>query len=231
MRKDERNMKKVSVFMPVLIRDDAGFAMTKACVELMRGMTEVDFELVIVETISRKCAFLADKYIWQEEQPGIGRTHNVGFEACSHDLRALMSNDVFVTKGWLEALMKPFELFDDCGASTIAACEIGQKRSSGPEYSEGIYFPCSMWRKQFASYDESFIDTWSDADMCLRMYIEGYRMIRNSEAMAHHFWAGTIKPGAEYDQNWQENFERFKEKHKAHENRYIYKVFTEGIIL
>ena len=221
----------VSVFMPVLIRNDAGFAMTKACVELMRGMTDIDFELVIVETISKRCMNLADKYVWQEEQPGIGRTHNVGFNECSFDLRALMSNDVFVTTGWLEALIAPFKKFDDCGASTIAACELGHKRTPGPEFSEGIYFPCSMWRKQFAYYDEDFVDTWSDADMCMSMYIEGYRMIRNFNAMAHHFWAGTIKPGAEYDKNWQENFERFKEKHVDHKDTYIYKVFTEGIVV
>lgn len=231
-------MTKVSVFMPVLLRSYADEVMTKACVDLMRVYTDVPFELVIVETAGEfsqrpRLEYCADQHVFLEENPGVNVTCNIGFGACTHDLRAMMSNDVFVQKGWLEALVEPFghpTTKDLCGASTLAACELGHKKQD--IIREGIYFPCSMWHKDFSSYDERYRGSWGDADMCTRMYLKGNKkMFRNYKSMVHHLWNQTIKQDAQYHEDYTFNVARYKEKFKNHQDEWIYKVFTEGHII
>jgi len=219
---------KISVFLPVLCRSEKDYVMTEACVKLMRACTALPFELVIVETDSQRCAHLADVYLHQSLNPGVVATHNIGFALCTGEVIGHMSNDVYVTMGWLEALV---ECFGDalCGAATLAACELGHRKHDG--IAEGIYFPCSIWRKEHAHYDENFVDTWGDADMCMAMYVKGFRMLRNYRSMAHHLWNQTIPQGPDYQTNWQANFERFKAKWATHKDSRIYKVFVEGHIV
>lgn len=219
----------ISIFLPVLIRNKRDKAMTEACVTLLRNQTEIPFELVIVETESRECERLADIYLHQPVNPGVVPTHNIGFKMCKGDYIATMSNDIYVTSGWLEALMKCFEL-DDCGAATLAACELGHKK--GDYITEGLYFPCSIWCKEFARYDENFLDTWADADMATAMYVHGgKKMYRNYNAVAHHLWNQTIRQDETYLKNWKRNFDYYRQKYEDYKNTRIYQVFTEGIIV
>ena len=219
---------RISVFLPVLCRSEKDYVMTEACVKLMRACTELPFELVIVETESQRCSHLADIYLHQPVNPGVVATHNIGFALCTGDVIGHMSNDVYVTAGWLEALMECFN-YAECGAATLAACELGHRKHDA--IGEGIYFPCSIWRKEHAQYDESYRDTWADADMCMTMYASGKRMLRSYKAMAHHLWNQTIPQSGDYQANWQRNFERFKEKWSAMQDTDIYKVFVHGVVV
>lgn len=219
---------KISIFLPVLIRSEKDYVMTEACVKLMRVCTMLPFELVIVETDSQRCAHLADVYLHQPVNPGVVPTHNIGFALCTGDVLGMMSNDVYVTPGWLESLIECFQ-YTDCGAATIAACELGHRKQD--LIREGIYFPCSMWRREHAHYDESYKDTWGDADMCMAMYVRGSRMLRNYKSMAHHLWNQTIPQTGDYQKNWEANCDRFKVKWAGAQDTDIYKVFVNGIIV
>ena len=219
---------KISIFLPVLCRSEKDYVMTEACVKLMRVCTALPFELVIVETESQRCEHLADVYLHQPKNPGVVPTHNIGFALCSGDVLGMMSNDVYVTPGWLEALMECFD-HPGCGAATLAACELGHRKQDA--IAEGIYFPCSIWRKEHAHYDESYKDTWGDADMCMAMYARGARMLRSYKAMAHHLWNQTIPQSGDYQKNWDGNRDKFISKWAALKDTSIYKVFVQGIIV
>ena len=219
----------VSIFLPVLCRTEKDYIMTEACVKLMRACTSVPFELVIVETESNRCEHLADVYLHQPTNPGIIPTHNIGFALCSGELVGMMSNDVYVTTNWLEALVECFETRHDCGAATLAACEIGHRKQD--IIAEGIYFPCSVWRREHARYDENIIDTWGDADMCTAMYLKGQKMYRNYKSIAHHLWNQTIPQDDKYKANWQRNFEYYKQKYAPYKDSWIYRVFVEGHVI
>lgn len=209
-------MPSVSVVVPVLIKTDKQLAMTMRCLDLARKHTKIPFELVIVETNSQYLIDEADTYVYEKaSNPTPEHGHNLGFKVASGDFIALLTNDVFVTEGWLESLLSCFRI-TDCGLATVATTQFNHKKEEKIE--EGIWFSVAMIPRfifdKVGYYDERFVNSWCDTDLIVRVYKEGYRMYQNFNCVVEHTPGQTVYQKPEFQKNYQDGRKLFYEKHK-----------------
>lgn len=185
----------ISVVLPVVHKHEWQLVMTRYCVEMMRTCTERKFQLVIVETgkSMRACKDLADRYIHVREFGNPTKDVNLGVDAAQGEYVVYTGNDILMKPGWLEALLEPFEKFDDCGMSTLAVGEPGAMVGS-PEprgIVEGMYGPLTMFAKGWR-YDESFRSMRADDDLAMRICNAGLRCYRNNRVSVFHLMRQTF---------------------------------------
>lgn len=207
---------QISVVMPVLIRNDRHLAMTMKCLDLARKNTKLPFELVIIETASQYLIDEADIYIYEKNITTPEISHNHGFKCASSEYITLLTNDVFVSEGWLESLIDCFKI-SDCGCSTLASTQFNHQKQDKIE--EGNWWSVAMVKKEMFEkvgyYDERFINSWCDTDLLLRIYKEGFKMYRNFNCVVDHLVGATIyeKPG--FKANYEMGRKLFAEKHEG----------------
>jgi len=206
---------EISVVLPVYIKTKEHLAMSVKCLELARKYTKLPYELVIVETCSDYLKDYADVHIYEKERTDVNKSCNKGFKCASGQYIVGLTNDVFVSENWLECLKECFQK-EDCGISTLASTESGNKKEDKIE--EDIYFPITMipkWLFDKIGYlDEDYKMYWADADFIVKTYKAGYKFYRNFNSVVSHNPGSTL-----YDEKkWEEacNFGRnlFNEKHK-----------------
>lgn len=233
--------RKISVFLPILINNHHDRIMTDTCIKLLRRMTDIPFELCVVETEGEyvqkhgQCRYYLlandkfDKYHHFDKPPGMIATTLKGIEICSHDMIVEACNDVYVTQNWLECLIEPFDRYDDCGASTLAEVSLGQQKQDLIQ--EGIQTTLMLIKREFIKFDTNYKETFSDTDMIMQMYLKGYKMYRNFNSIMWHIQNETIARDEQYYMDYQKNHEYFMDKYRKHRNLWIYHVLAGGIII
>lgn len=208
----------VSVVLPVLVRHPWQLHLTEAAIKIMRCTTAIPFQIVVVETESRtpKIKSLADVYEQVPKRTTAIRDYNRAIDLATGEFIVHTANDILVQPGWLEALLKPFAIYPDCGASTIAIREAGGLhigQTTEQTIVEGMYGPIMMFRKGWR-FDEDW-EFGADGDLIMRMYVHGLRAYRCLEAMAYHLHMATWnaefaveqkQKEQEYQQRWEERW-------------------------
>jgi glycosyltransferase involved in cell wall biosynthesis len=204
---------KLSVVVPVLLKSLKHIAMTQKCLDLARKCTQLPFELVIVESGTQHLAEEADVYIYEKKVTTPEISHNRGFKSASGDYIALLTNDVFVSDGWLECLLDCFKI-SDCGASTLGSTQFHHVKNNTIE--EGNWWSVVMIKKdvfeKVGYYDERYINSWCDTDLLMRMYLSGYKMYRNFNCIVEHLVGQTIYDKPDFHKNYSDGQRLFNEK-------------------
>lgn len=212
-------MRDISIVMPVLLRKDEHLIMTIKCISAARSKTNIPFEFIIVESGSQYLADEADIYVHEKTPttPEIG--HNLGFRLASRSKYVgLLTNDTFVTDGWLEALLEPHETLKDCGFSTLGALRFGHKAE--PRIEEGNFFDIALIKSEIFDkcgyYDERFCGSWSDPDLLIRGYKLGYKMYRNFRSIVDGAEPhSTVGMNPLHQANYEMGRALFREKHEG----------------
>ena len=218
----------ISVVIPALIQNDKQLGLTLQCIERAKSRTKIPFELVIVETETNYLQEHADVYIWERKKYNCTRSFNRGFQVCSGARIALLTNDVLVSDGWLEALQDTFQI-EDCGAATIGTTQFNHK--PGNEIKEGVWCSVVMFLKKYIPWDENYRTSWDDTDMIMRIYLDGYKSYRNYNVIVDHL-VGQTQYGQEgHQKRFEENKKYFMEKYKEHKDHYMYEILTRGYVI
>lgn len=205
--------------IPILIKNDAHIYMTSRCISEARINTRIPFDLIIVESGSTYFQDEADIHIYEKipTTPEIG--HNLGFRVgCRYDKIVLLTNDTFMSKGWLETLLDTFNKKPDCGFSTLGAERFGHNQEDKIE--EGFWFDVAMIdRKVFDEigfYDERFIGSWPDTDLLVRAYKMGWKMYRNFNCIIKgELNHATVGMNPKHQENYDMGRKIFREKHEG----------------
>jgi glycosyltransferase involved in cell wall biosynthesis len=176
----------VSVILPVKAEDDWQIELAEFAINSMRSRTRKKFELVVVEYEARNLKDICDLHI--ERLPSTyTEDRNEGQDQASGDIIIHTSIDVIVGDAWIESLLEPFELFEDCGITTTSMTgtggDIGESVASR-KIIEGMNGKFMMFRKPW-KMDNAFPNLHSDSDLIMRMYQDGLRAYRNYRSVAY----------------------------------------------
>lgn len=221
-------MQEVNVVVPVYIREPKHLAMSLRCLSRAKELTNVKYKTIIVETCSNYLVDHADIYIYERERSTADKSINRAFCACDSEYTVLLTNDVMVNEGWLEALLEPFEKFEDCGVSTLATDQFGHSKRDKIE--EGIWGSVFCIPSEYAHFDENYINSWEDSDLWMQMYSRGYKMYRNFNCVVSHSPGTTVYQDKMTQDNYERNRAYFTNKWKDSKLP-LYRILTEGNIV
>lgn len=187
---------RITVLLPVICFEDWQQTMTEAAVDIMQRCTDMPFHLVLLETESKKCGHIPELYsnVSYEHFPqrtSLSQDLNRGIDKYSKgtDYFVHTGNDIFVKPGWLEALLECFALRRDCGIATLAASDM--KHEARDAIEEGVYGPIFMFRKGWRFDSFNFPSIFSDTDLIMQAYKDGYRSYRNWKIVVGHLYQQT----------------------------------------
>lgn len=219
---------KISVVIPVYAPEQKHIFMTVKCIEFAKAHTEIDFETIIVETGSNYFSEYADIHIYEKKRTTADISINRAFNCCKSDYVVLLTNDVMVSNGWLEALIEPFNKMLDCGVSTLASNQFGHIKEDKIE--EGIWGSVFMIPRKYARFDENYINSWEDSDLWMKIYADGKKMYRNFNCVVEHTPGQTVYNDKLTQDNWEANKKYFINKWKD-SGISLYTKLVEGIVL
>jgi len=223
------NIMTIDVVFPAYITTQKQLALSMKGLSQARELTSLKFNLIIVETVSNYLSDYADTYIFERERTTADRSINNGFYCCRADMTVLLTNDVGLKEGWLEALADCFNKVPDCGMATLATTQLGHTKANKIE--EGIWCSVFMIPREYAEFDEKYVNSWEDSDIIMQTYLRGYKMYRNFNCVVDHDPGQTVYQDKLTQDNYQKNKEYFMSKWANHQDKHIYKVLTEGHIL
>lgn len=210
-------MPNVSVIVPVLVNSLEQVAMTIRCVKTARETTKIPFEVIIVETLTDYFKDLGDVYIWEKEKTYATVSVNRGLKVSNKAWKVILTNDVFVKEGWLEAMFECFKQNPNCGASTLASNQFNHHQSFKIE--EGYWWSVALLPQgifdKVGYLDESFKGVWDDTDLLMRIYRAGYKMYTNYSVVVEHLIGETHYKNPQHTENFQHGQKLFYEKHKG----------------
>lgn len=217
----------ISVVIPTFIKNDKQLSMTIKCIEAAKK-TNVPRETIIVETGTNYLSDYADLHLYEKNRTNATSSINRGFGLCSGDYICLLTNDVIVDEGWLEALLKCFEIYD-CGLATLATTQLLHNRED--KIKEGIWFSLAMIPRKYAHFSEEFTNSWDDTDLIMRVYLDGKKMYRNYSVVVEHNAGQTHYQDPSHTNNFENNRAKFIDKYKQYKDMEIFKILTMGYIL
>jgi hypothetical protein len=200
----------VDVVIPAYHRTPELVGMSVKCIEAAKQTTNIPYRTIIVETGTDHLREFADLHLFEARRTSPTKSMNRAFALCDADLTVLLTNDVFVKDGWLEALMKPFDMFDDCGLSTVASTQFGHQRED--KIVEGNWFSLAMWRTNGRVFDERFDGVWDDTDLIMSNYAKGLKFYRNFNCVVDHLVGATAYHTEGHNDRFEEGKRRFIDK-------------------
>lgn len=209
----------VSIVLPTLIRTDKQFATTIKCIDLARKHTKVPFELIIVETETNYLGDYADKYLHFPNKTCSTSDINAGFMATHSPYIGLLTNDVYVSDGWLETLLETFRVKEDCGIATLASTQFNEVKQPG-KIEEWVW--CSVFltkhvylNKHNYFDDVNFPQVWDDSDFVTKLCLDGLKPYKNFGCVVDHKVGMTEYTSPQHEHNYQVNGQRYNEKYKG----------------
>ena len=172
-----------------------------------------------------------DKYFRNPKKGFANADMNAGMDLATGEIIVLLTNDVFVKPGWLEALVDCFDI-PDCGTASLGTSDHNETAQN--IITEGIWCPLmAVVNKSDFRFDaETFPSYWGDTDFMMRIYEDGWRSYRNHRVICDHL--GRATNTADHVQGKQEAIdaahERFTERH-GNSHLFIYRAFQNGLIL
>ncbi len=223
-------MPKVSVLLPVLIEHEWQRIMTQCAIDTMYATTDIPFDLVMVETLTRHFEDVPHRYLHVPEKRDQVTDMNAGVDLCTGEFICFTGNDIFMKPGWLEALFECFEI-PDCGIGCIGMSEL--KHTPEAVIMEGYSGPLCMF-KQGWRYDEAYKELFADTDLCMRVYKAGLRSYRNRRVVATHLLhqstGGTPETEAKRKERFDMGRKMFIENHQG-SPLLMYRILVEGQVI
>jgi len=179
---------------------DEALWFAKHCFERIKKYTK-DYELILIDNGSIHGQDLLRKYadvlILNEENLGFAKACNQGFRRATGKYICCCNNDIFVYKGWLEALMKTFEDNPDCGVAMPALMKQTKKGKEAlkinyDKYGKGAEFgSCWLIKKEtmdkIGLFDENFkIGFGEDRDYWRRLRKIGLDTYKTHKTRVFH---------------------------------------------
>lgn len=207
----------VSIVLPTLIRNTEQFNTTIKCIELARKHTKVPFELIIVETETNYLEDLADTYIHFDTKTCSTKDINSGFAAATGSYVGLLTNDVYVSEGWLEALLETFDKRKDCGIATLASTQFGEKQQQG-KIEQWVWCSVFLTRRDYLVkhnyFDaDNFPQVFDDTDFVTKICLDGLLPYKNFGCVVHHKIGMTEYKSPQHEYNYHTNGQRYNEKY------------------
>lgn len=232
---------KLSVIISLYNRLD----LTKACLDsLERTVSHLNWEAIIVDDGSTDGTreFLATlrspyRVMLNETKRSYAANNNRAASIAHGELLCLLNNDTVLTPGWLDPMLKAFDLFPDAGVvgnvqrkpRTCRYDHMGIVFSRKARFrSFGKHFLCrpfrgyTRWKAVTAccclikktifldhgGFDEEFINGCEDLDLCLRLGQRGFKHYVANDSVVLHYLRSSPGRGA-FD---AENTQRFKQR-------------------
>lgn len=213
-------MVKYSVILATLVRKKKHIKMVEKCIEFIKAYSK-DYELIIVDDDSkyhnRYLQDNADLYIRHTGgNKGCAVSWNDGLRAAKGEYLVVISDDVFVSEGWLECMENALKLFPNALASMPFVS--GMPGGGEPEECRTwIPASCFMLRRECLKivgyFDERFHPfNYEDVDYWTRVFKSGHTIARDYSVQVRHDEGQVIHSfdnNAEID---QKNRERYLEK-------------------
>lgn len=183
-----------SIILATLVRKKRHIRMVEKCIALIKAFSS-DYELIIVDDCSpMHSQYLkgqADVYIRHTDgNKGCAVGWNDGLKVAKGKYLVVISDDVFVTEGWLECMKNALTLFPNALASMPAVSHM----PSGLQPEEiKVWIPacCFMLRPETLEivgyFDEQFHPyNYEDVDYWTRIYQSKHTIARDYSVMVQH---------------------------------------------
>ena len=209
---------KVSIVIPVYNQSRHTFR----CLQSLLEHTEIPYEVIVVDNASRDdtsrmlAAMEGIQVIRNQDNKGFVAACNQGAEAGKGNYYLFLNNDTEVTRGWLEAMLKPFE--DEkvgiVGAKLVypdgrlqEAGNIIWEDGTGWNYGRGddpdlpqysymkevdycsaacLLIHKNLWL-ELGGFDQKYAPAYyEDTDLCFAARQQGYKVIYQPEARVVH---------------------------------------------
>jgi GT2 family glycosyltransferase len=216
---------KPYIVIPHYIITDELQQLAEQTIKSMRNTSDV-FIVSVDDGSPNDTSFLkdiSDKVITLKENSGFAVATNTGLQWCidnGAEYIGCANNDIEVYQGWLEALIEPFDKFQDVGITGLVSTKDKNeaKRCAGSKLthggllnshmqSGGLWLSHSRVLRDVGLFDERFeVGGEEDVDLFLRLRdTYGYLIVMSDKAC---FWH---KEGAT---RWNEDIEGFKQRNK-----------------
>lgn len=187
-------MAKYSIVLATLVRKPEHIEMVEKCITHIKTFSK-DYELIIVDDDSP----LHNDYLKEQADVYIRHTGgnkgcavgwNDGLKVAKGDYLVVISDDVFVSEGWLECMVNALTLFPNALASMPAVQ--GMPAGLQPEeVRTWIPASCFMLRKECLDivgyFDEQFHPfNYEDVDYWTRVFESGHTIARDYSVQVQH---------------------------------------------
>lgn len=206
---------KTSLIITSYHSDEEMVGLTEKCLaSLVNGRPD---EVILVDDCSPILSGFTgmDEYIRREVNGGFPKCANSGWSEATGDILILSNNDIEYTPGWLEAILKPFELGYDISSILVS----DESTDTSDEIEEDGYFG-SLWAQTRAVYeklggfDEDFDKgTFEDKDYFVRAKRAGFRIGKNHATYVNHVGRATMDKLYPDRIDFREGMVKFKRKH------------------
>ena len=194
----------VSVVVPCLTEHRWQADLPHCIINIARSTTEVPYELVIAEAVGAPDTsgyftfshvdeyVIPDKHFYNPNKGSANGDTNAGMALASGDIIVVLTNDVFVKPGWLEALLECFDKLPDCGMASLGTTD-HQGEVAVDAILEGVWCPIFAVpnRPDFRFDAVEFPSEWGDYDLLMRIYAAGLRAYRNRRVVCDHLGRAT----------------------------------------
>lgn len=252
IEEDKRNTYRKNKMVSIVILTFNALEYTKMCVTSIKNHTTYPHEIIFVDNSStdgtieylRKLVEQNPEYklIRNHENKGFAVGNNLGVAAATGEYVMLLNNDVLVSEGWLESMVKALEKDDRIGmVGPITNYISGRQAIKDTPYKDenGFYsfaktvrghnqnkvtprrriagFAILMRKSLYeeaSGLDESFgIGNFEDDDLCLKIFRKGFAIMVDESTLIHHFGSQTFKTNKiDYNQNIKERLKIFNKK-------------------
>ena len=185
-------MKDVTIVLPVCLIDQELIDSTSKCANQLADNTPRNlYDLVLIENGSLAVGIqdfdLRDDvtYIRTANPLGAARPFNMGVALARTRYAVFMSNDVYVTPGWLEGLLTAYQKH---GSGIVAPEETAGRPDWTPNAHWGACFLTerSLWESMGGWDEVNFPWRYCDQDMSIRMTKLGFHVGRTGLSVVEH---------------------------------------------
>lgn len=227
----KRKSNQISVVVPCLTEEPWQVHLTKAVINIARETTKIPYELIIVEAVGNEFDNGCDKYYRNPHKGFVNADLNKGMDLAEGNIIVVLTNDVFVKTGWLEALVDCFDI-KSCGMASLGTSD--HREISMPVIREGIWCPLMAIpnRPDFRFDAETFPAYWGDCDLVMKIYNAGFQAYRNRRVICDHLGRATVTE--EHVLGKPEEIEKAKNKFiERHQTSHhlIFRVLMEGFVV
>ncbi|NNM99113.1 MAG: glycosyltransferase family 2 protein [Candidatus Eremiobacteraeota bacterium] len=223
---------------------------TKLAIASLLARTREPFEIIVVDNGSgpETVAYLRSiddphvRVIYNATNRGFGAGNNIGLAAANGEFVVVLNNDVLVSDGWLDALLRPYRdmravgitaprsnsvsghqqipnaRYDDEAAMLAFAAERGRLYSGRGYFTDrAVGFCLCMPRElidEIGGFDERFgVGNFEDDDLCMRARAAGYKIFVCEDAFIHHFGSRSfVANNVDYGATMRANWSYFAGK-------------------